>query len=76
MLVVQEGRQLLAGRAVLHLLGHELPRVLRGRASLPDAMPERSAPWELVKVRLAGRPNAKQVEGLAASAGPPGYRRA
>ena len=45
------------------------------RASLPDAMPERSAPWELVKVRLAGRPNAKQVEVLAASAGPPGYRR-
>jgi hypothetical protein len=44
------------------------------RASLPDTMPERSAPWELVKVRLAGRPNAKQAEVLAASA-PPGYRR-
>ena len=45
------------------------------RASLPDATPERSAPWELVKVRLAGRPSARQAEVLAASAGPPGYRR-
>ena len=47
-----------------------------GRASLPDAMPERSAPWELVKVRLAGRPSAKQAEALAASAAQAGYRRA
>ena len=45
------------------------------RASLPDAMPERSALWELIKVRLAGRPSAKQVEALAASAAPAGYRR-
>jgi hypothetical protein len=41
------------------------------RASLP----ERSALWELIKVRLAGRPSAKQVEALAASAAPAGYRR-
>ena len=45
------------------------------RASLPDAAPDRSASWELVKVRLAGRPSAKQTEALAASAAPPGYRR-
>jgi len=38
-------------------------------------MPERSAPWELVKVRLAGRPSAKQAEVLAASTAPSGYRR-
>jgi hypothetical protein len=46
-----------------------------GRASLPDPMPERNAPWELVKVRLAGRPSAKQAEVLAQSAAR-GYRRA
>jgi hypothetical protein len=46
-----------------------------GRSSLPDAMPERSAPWELVKMRLAGRPSAQQTQALAASAAPPGYRR-
>ncbi len=46
-----------------------------GRASLPDAMPERSAPWELIKVRLAGRPSTKQLEALAASTAPTGYRR-
>jgi hypothetical protein len=46
-----------------------------GRASLPDAMPERSAPWEFVKVRLAGRPSAEQAEVLAASTAPSGYRR-
>jgi hypothetical protein len=45
------------------------------RASLPDPMPERSAPWELVKVRLAGRPSARQAEVLAASGAPTGYRR-
>ena len=44
-----------------------------GRASLPDAMPERGAPWELVKVRLHGRPSAKQLEALAASTAPTGY---
>jgi len=38
-------------------------------------MPERSAPWELVKVRLAGRPSTKQLEALAASTAPTGYRR-
>src|SRR5882672_5932545 len=46
-----------------------------GRASLPDAVPERSAPWEFVKVRLAGRLSAKQADVLAASAAPTGYRR-
>jgi hypothetical protein len=46
------------------------------RASLPDPMPERSASWELVKVRLAGCPNPKQTEALAASAVPLGKRRA
>jgi hypothetical protein len=46
-----------------------------GRTSLPDAMPERSAPWEFVKVRLAGRPSARQAEALAAFARSPGYRR-
>ena len=43
-----------------------------GRSSLPDSMPERSAPWELVKVRLHGRPSPQQLAVLAA---PPGYRR-
>jgi hypothetical protein len=53
------------------------------RANLPDAMPERSAPWELVKVRLHGRPSARQQDalaapgiaapGTAAPSAPPGY---
>jgi hypothetical protein len=46
------------------------------RASLPEPMPERSAPWEFVKVRLAGRPSIEQAEALNASAAPTAYRRA
>jgi len=34
------------------------------RASLADPSPERRAPWELIKVRLAGRPSLRQQEAL------------
>ena len=44
-----------------------------GRGSLPDPAPERSAPWELVKVRLHGRPSARQQDALAAPSAPLGY---
>jgi hypothetical protein len=46
-----------------------------GRASLPDPAPERSASWELVKVKLHGQPSPQQLAALAAHGAPPGYRR-
>jgi glycosyl transferase family 7 (putative galactosyltransferase) len=44
------------------------------RANLPDPLPERTATWELVKVRLLGRPSREQEEALAAAGARPGYR--
>jgi hypothetical protein len=46
------------------------------RAGLPDPLPERTATWELVKVRLPGRPSPQQQEALAAAGARPGYRQA
>ena len=45
------------------------------RASLPDPLPERRAPWDMVKVRLGGCPTPQQHEALAAPGASPGYRR-
>jgi hypothetical protein len=45
------------------------------RARLPDPAPERAASWELVKVRLPGRPTRQQEEAIAAAGARLDYRR-
>jgi hypothetical protein len=40
------------------------------RATVPDSQPERAAPWEVVKVRLLGRPRMEQTLAIESESSP------